>query len=279
MPQCLNRIHVKDKGGRESMFLTFVSRSYRVTVCQSDDEERLAPTLQRRRDGQDCGEATWVKQTLVVDVTGLKEVLHACKNLGCAGGHRVLEAGLLPLPKNEHEAERHRRSGPFATAPLVRGEIVSVKGGHLIDRATLERNKAVVNDADMQIADNLFLAPLTADEFEGVMMFLNHSCEPNVGVQGQIVFVALRDVVAGEELTLDYGTIDHDTEPMVCQCGAATCRTTITGEDWRRHDLQLTLGTSYGGYDLSSEPSTVRGSGFAGPAGRPGSRAQAGRPS
>ena len=37
--------------------------------------------------------------------------------------------------------------GLYANVPLVRGEIVSVKGGHLIDRATLERNKAMVNDA------------------------------------------------------------------------------------------------------------------------------------
>src|SRR6185436_3500961 len=135
--------------------------------------------------------------------------------------------------------------GLFANVPLVRGEIVSVKGGHLVDRATLERYKAVVNDADMQIADNLFLAPLTADEFEGVMMFLNHSCEPNVGVQGQIVFVAMRDVAAGEELTLDYGTIDHDAEPMACRCGTASCRGTITGEDWRRLDLQQKYGDHF----------------------------------
>jgi hypothetical protein len=132
--------------------------------------------------------------------------------------------------------------GLYANVALARGEIVSVKGGHLIDRATLERNKAVLNNADIQIADDLFLAPLTADEFEGVMMFLNHSCEPNVGVQGQIVFVAMRDVAAGEELTLDYGTIDHDTEPMVCRCGTANCRGTITGEDWRRLDLQQKYG-------------------------------------
>src|SRR5262249_9557252 len=135
--------------------------------------------------------------------------------------------------------------GLYAAAPLVRGEIVSVKGGHLIDRATLERHRAVVNDADMQIADDLFLAPLTAGEFEGAMMFLNHSCEPNVGGQGQIVFGALRDVAAGEELTLDYGTIDHDAEPMVCRCGAATCRGTITGQDWRRHDLQQKYGDHF----------------------------------
>ena len=90
-------------------------------------------------------------------------------------------------PKTSVKSSGIAGRGLYANVPLVRGEIVSVKGGHLIDRATLERNKAVVNDADMQIADNLFLAPLTADEFEGVMMFLNHSCEPNVGVQGQIV--------------------------------------------------------------------------------------------
>jgi hypothetical protein len=132
--------------------------------------------------------------------------------------------------------------GLHASAPLARGEIVSVKGGHLVDRATLERNRAVVNDADMQIAADLFLAPLAADEFEGVMMFLNHSCEPNVGVQGQIVFVALREVAAGEELTLDYGTVFDDAAPMVCRCGAATSRGVITGEDWRKHDLQQKYG-------------------------------------
>ena len=77
------------------------------------------------------------------------------------------------------------------------------------------------------------------------MMFLNHSCEPNVGVQGQVVFVALRDVAAGEELTLDYGTIDHDAEPMACRCGAAACRGTITGEDWRRTDLQRKYGDHF----------------------------------
>ncbi|AMV28382.1 SET domain protein [Gemmata sp. SH-PL17] len=128
--------------------------------------------------------------------------------------------------------------GLFATEPIARDEVVCVKGGHLLDKASLERLKAVVSDADMQIADDLFLAPTTAEEFESVMMFLNHSCEPNVGVQGQIVFVAMRDVKAGEELTLDYATIDHDAEPMPCQCGASTCRGLVTGSDWQLPALQ-----------------------------------------
>src|SRR5262249_51705966 len=80
--------------------------------------------------------------------------------------------------------------GLFADAAIATGEIVCVKGGHLLPRAEFEKYKAVANEADLQIADDLFLAPVTETEFESVMMFLNHSCEPNVGIQGQIVFVA-----------------------------------------------------------------------------------------
>jgi hypothetical protein len=49
-------------------------------------------------------------------------------------------------PKTVVKASRIAGRGLYANAPLVRGEIVSVKGGHLIDGATLERNKTVVND-------------------------------------------------------------------------------------------------------------------------------------
>lgn len=76
------------------------------------------------------------------------------------------------------------------------------------------------------------------------MIFSNHSCEPNIGVQGQIVFVALRDIEAGEELTHDWATTDDDTYEMDCKCGSPTCRGVITGQDWRRLDLQA----KYAGY-------------------------------
>jgi hypothetical protein len=140
--------------------------------------------------------------------------------------------------------------GLFADAAIARGEIVCVKAGHLLDKAAFAQVQGVANDADLQIADELFLAPVTADEFEDVMMFLNHSCEPNVGIQGQIVFVAMRDVAAGEELTLDYATIDHDAGPMVCRCGAAGCRRLITGRDWQRPELQRKYGTYFAWYLL-----------------------------
>lgn len=153
-------------------------------------------------------------------------------------------------PKTAVRPSRIVGRGLFAAAAIARGEIVCVKGGHLLTRAEFAHYKRVANEADLQIADDLFLAPVTEEEFEGVMMFLNHSCDPNVGIQGQIVFVALRDVAAGEELTLDYGTIDHDSEPMACRCGAAGCRGLVTGQDWCKPELRRKYGNFFAWYLL-----------------------------
>src|SRR2546426_7192893 len=43
-----------------------------------------------------------------------------------------------------------------------------------------------------------------------------------------------------EELTHDWATTDDDTYEMVCHCGSPQCRKIITGQDWRRPDLQAT---------------------------------------
>src|SRR5712691_9849489 len=62
--------------------------------------------------------------------------------------------------------------------------------------------------------------------------------DPNIGVQGQIVFIALRQIAAGEDLTHDWATTDDDDYALACHCGATRCRGTITGKDWQREDLQ-----------------------------------------
>jgi len=79
----------------------------------------------------------------------------------------------------------------------------------------------------------------------GDILCLNHSCRPNVGVRGQITFVAMHDIPAGSELTIDYAMIDGDpAERMVCSCGAPECRGIITGTDWRLPELRR----RYAGY-------------------------------
>jgi uncharacterized protein len=58
--------------------------------------------------------------------------------------------------------------------------------------------------------------------------FLNHSCEPNLGIFGEREFVALREIAANQELTFDY-SISEDELPwtMACLCGSPSCRGTI----------------------------------------------------
>lgn len=58
---------------------------------------------------------------------------------------------------------------------------------------------------------------------------INHSCEPNCFMRisyGHILFLALRDIHPGEEITLDYVQTYH-SDSKRCHCGAKTCRGTI----------------------------------------------------
>src|SRR3989344_5622275 len=132
--------------------------------------------------------------------------------------------------------------GLFAVKPIREGEIVAIKGGHIIFWKTLKKHEKLIGASYLQINDNFVLAPLTKREIEKVMMFLNHSCNPNVGVRGEITFVAMRDIKVGEELTIDYAMIDDDNYRMRCNCGARNCRKVITGKDWKRKDLQSKYG-------------------------------------
>jgi hypothetical protein len=76
------------------------------------------------------------------------------------------------------------------------------------------------------------------------MLFINHSCEPNVGFAGSIVLAAMCDISAGEELTTDYALFDDHDGTMQCRRGTPSCRGTVSGRDWQRPDLQR----KYGGY-------------------------------
>jgi SET domain-containing protein len=134
--------------------------------------------------------------------------------------------------------------GLFARKSIRKGEIVSIRGGHILPRRLPRGRGTPPGYWGYPISDEFVLGPLTKRETETVMMFLNHSCEPNVGIRGQIIFVAMRDIGRGEELTIDYAMFGGDPKPMRCACGATACRGVITAADWRRADLRR----KYDGY-------------------------------
>ena len=64
-------------------------------------------------------------------------------------------------------------------------------------------------------------------------------------MSGQIGVVALRDLAAGDEICIDYAMCDGSPyDEFECGCGTPTCRGRITGDDWRRPELQA----RYAGY-------------------------------
>jgi len=57
----------------------------------------------------------------------------------------------------------------------------------------------------------------------------NHSCDPNTSYDG-LNLIALRDIQAEEELSLDYADLlDESMESFVCTCGHPNCRKVISG--------------------------------------------------
>ncbi len=148
-------------------------------------------------------------------------------------------------PKTDVRESKIHGRGLFATADIGKDEIVAIKGGHIIDRATLQREITPrLGPVEIQIDDDLFIAPVNEDEREMSMLYSNHSCDANLGMRGEITFVAMRDIRAGEELTHDWATTDDDDYSVECKCGAPNCRKILTGKDWQRPELQK----RYAGY-------------------------------
>jgi SET domain-containing protein len=59
--------------------------------------------------------------------------------------------------------------------------------------------------------------------------YINHSCKPNAYMKilyDHILFIALRDIEPGEEITIDYETTLHSDRKR-CRCEAGNCRGTI----------------------------------------------------
>ena len=143
-------------------------------------------------------------------------------------------------PKTEVRESKIHGHGLFATTDIARNEIVAVKGGHIVDGRTLrEKITPVLGPVEIQIGDDFFIAPVIEEERELSMVYLNDSCDPNLGMRGEITFVAMRDIRAGEELTHDWAMTDDDHYSVECNCRAPNCRKTLTGKDWQRPDLQM----------------------------------------
>jgi SET domain-containing protein len=113
--------------------------------------------------------------------------------------------------------------GVFAEEPIpprlkigeIRGESISVA----------EARRRAEGQERIMIVEVSTRKAIDASKSRDPMRFTNHSCQPNARLSiraGRIEFYALRAIVPGEELTVDYGETHHEGR-LACQCGAAGC--------------------------------------------------------
>ncbi len=127
--------------------------------------------------------------------------------------------------------------GIVAAEYVSRGELLCIWGGHIVERAAVDRMDDAERMYVLQVEDDLFLMaepPMEPAEF------VNHSCEPNAGFSGQIALTALRDIRPGEEVCFDYAMSESSVfAEFDCRCGSALCRSRVRASDWLRPDLQI----------------------------------------
>lgn len=136
-------------------------------------------------------------------------------------------------PKTVVKRSRIHGRGLFVKRSIRKGEIVAVKGGYIYGRRRHEKIEGALGPVDIQIADELFIGPTRRSEVAGNMIYSNHSCDPNLGLRGEVTFVSMRKIKTGEELTHDWAMTDNEEYRMNCNCGRQNCRKIITGIDWK----------------------------------------------
>ena len=119
----------------------------------------------------------------------------------------------------------------YARELIEPGELVAVWSGRLVSAEELEELPEDIRHHTAQVEEGLYLASLRAHETPD---YINHSCEPNCGLDGQIAIVAMHAIQAGDEVTIDYAMCDGSPyDEFDCACGSVQCRGRVTGNDWR----------------------------------------------
>lgn len=155
-------------------------------------------------------------------------------------------------PKSEvRNISQIQGNGLFAKDDIKKGELVFIKAGHIVDHNTHVEIEKRLGEYCLQITHDYYSCPTTEEEVKDTAIYINHSCEPNVGPEGQISFYALRDIKLDEELVYDYAMTTDREYTLECNCGSKNCRRVITGDDWKRKDLQKKYASHFTYHILS----------------------------
>jgi len=130
--------------------------------------------------------------------------------------------------------------GLFAKKKIDKNETIFITRGEHVWLDIKNKNDSALYPNAISLHKGLWINPNINDPLN----FLNHSCSPNVGIRGSVTFVAMRNIKAGEHLTMDYSTTECDNLWKLekrCVCGSPNCRKVIRSIQ----HLPVTIYNSY----------------------------------
>jgi hypothetical protein len=112
--------------------------------------------------------------------------------------------------------------GLFASTRFRKGQILfALEGNIIIDSYGPDYR---IGARWIAIDDKTWLSPSK----NNCGFYINHSCKPNSVLKNKIEIAALANIEKGEEITIDYSTIEADPYwKMKCKCGNRNCRKLI----------------------------------------------------
>lgn len=135
--------------------------------------------------------------------------------------------------------------GVFALEDIAAREMLFVCGGAILTLEDEDNLPPECADMPIEISEWFSIGPRTPGEIPLMPQhYVNHSCAPNAGWNGQLFLVAMRQIRAGEEVCYDYAMVMHSNAKsasfwtMPCRCGLPWCRKVVTEDDWMRPELQ-----------------------------------------
>ena len=117
--------------------------------------------------------------------------------------------------------------GCFATQFFPKGRKIAEYAGELISRREVARRVRTRRKHRICALDSYW--SLDGARGGNGTHYINHSCTPNCYMRTsgrRLLFMALRDIRPGEEITCDY-IATHHPDDYRCRCKSAKCRGTI----------------------------------------------------
>ncbi len=131
--------------------------------------------------------------------------------------------------------------GLVATDFIAKGSTVILFGGHLFNWKEFYSLPEELINFPYQIADDVFFGVRNIEDI-GIGERINHSCNPNTGFTSEMRLIAIRDILPGEDVTMDYASCSSTEDySLICKCGSKNCRGIVTGTDWQLPSVQHKL--------------------------------------